>query len=138
MGGSMNCVSPAPMGGPGSFACYPTQQMGQGGMGMGGMMGGMMGGWHPHMGYYGPHHPYGYGPGYRDESGYGRDYSPNWYYQDRQQYRRGSGSYGQGEYDRNRGYDGQSQYDNDWRSGPAYDRRSSGDYSNRSYEGSQQ
>ena len=65
MGSAMNCVSPAPMGGPGSFACYPSQQMGQGGygygmggMGMGGMgMGGM--GWHPHM--WNDGYPGGYG-----------------------------------------------------------------------------
>lgn len=75
-GGSMNCTSPAPMGGPGSFACYPAQQMGQWGPG-GGMMGpgwGMMGmgmGWHPHMRNFGW---YGWNPGgYGYDGPYGQD-----------------------------------------------------------------
>lgn len=57
MGSMMTCASPAPMGGPGSFACYPTQQMGMGPMGMGMGMG-----WHPHMhssGQYGWNGGYG-------------------------------------------------------------------------------
>jgi hypothetical protein len=88
------------------------------------------------MGFYGPQSGYGPGQGYYGDYGgdggqwgYGRrDASPNWYYQDRQQFRDDS---------RNR-YDGQSQYDNDWRSGSGYDSRGSGDYSNRYDDGSQQ
>lgn len=146
--GTMTCVSPAPgpMGGPGSFACFPAQGEGQGNMMGPGMMGsGMMGmgnmmgwrGWHPHMGWQGWNQG-----GYGYDQGYG---APGWAYPDRSQYDRGqgySGSYRSNDYDRNRGYEGQSQYDNDWRSsggGYGYDNRSQqDDDSSRSYGGSNQ
>jgi hypothetical protein len=81
-------------------------------------------------------HGYGYG----GQPGYG-DYSPNWYYQDRQQQYR-SGDRGSYDYDRDRRYNSQSQYDNDWRSGPnddnrgqsSYDNRGQSSYDNRSYD----
>lgn len=98
MGSNMTCFSPAPLGGPGSFACYPTEQMG--GWGMGGMMGmdGLMG-WHHHM-----HMMNGVEHSHDDRN------SPNWYYQDRQSY--GGKRY----YDRNRGNDSGRQFDDDRRS----------------------
>jgi hypothetical protein len=112
LGGIMTCFTPAPGGLPGSFACYPAQQTGQGGMGMGGMgMGGMgMGGmgWHPHMSQ-------------MRKGGWGAE-QPNWYYEGRESDRRkqdydrrpreddGSRGYdSQGQYDSNQGYD--SRYD---------------------------
>jgi hypothetical protein len=97
MGSNMTCFTPTPLGGPGSFACYPTEEMGGWGTGMGGMMG-----WHPHMRMM--------HDGWQGER-YGSDRNaPNWYYHDRQNY--GGKQY----YDRNRSSDDQSQYDNDWRS----------------------
>ena len=107
-----------------------------GGMGMGRM--GM--GWRHHMGY-DDNDGGGYGGGsdggqWGNSGGRGET-SPNWYYQDRQQYRRnrvpgfdsntqGQGSSGSGS------YGNQSQFENDWRgndnSGSTED--NTGDYSN--------
>lgn len=64
MQGMMTCISPAPGGGFGSFACYPA--------GWGGMMGMDMTGWHPRMRH----------------SGGDQDYWPTPYDQDRQSHRR--------------------------------------------------
>ena len=107
MQGMMTCVSPAPMGGFGSFACYPAGW----GMGMGMGMDGMD--WHHRH-----HGSWGDGEG---------GYTPNEYYQERQTWR--------GKRDRSRvpGWDNDSGssgggdgYDNDWRS----DGDGEGDYSN--------
>ena len=126
MQGMMTCMSPAPMGGFGSFACYPVgwgMGMGMsGGMGMGGGMGMDGMGWHQR------HH------GQWGNRGDG-DYTPNDYYQERQSY--------QGKRNRSRvpgsdsnsgSYDDNNGYDNDWRNnsgGSGYDGNDgSDDYSN--------
>ena len=70
---------------------------------MGGMgMGGMGGGW-------GGTTTCRYGNRDHDQRSDDDRNSPNWYYQDRQQYG------GKQNYDRNRGSEPQGQYDNDWR-----------------------
>lgn len=105
----MNCMSPAPMGGPGSFACYPASPMAMG--------------WHH------PRFDNDHSPGRRWHSRERRETTPNGYYQDRQDYRRKSqDSYRSDGYDDdNRTDDGRGpRYDN--RGG--YDDRDDEDYSN--------
>lgn len=109
MQGMMTCVSPAPMGGFGSFACYPAGW----GMGMDGMD------WH--------HRHHG-------SWGHGGDfgYTPNDHYQERQTWR------GKRDRSRVPGWDndggssgGGNGYDNDWRSdGSGHDGNGSDDYPN--------